>query len=268
MIRGRTNLARVTAEGHIEPITTGTGSEWEAASAPDGSLAYISSRSGSYQVWLLRPGSSESERVTSILSSYMTSPAWSPDGRTIAFVAVTGRRAEIYTTAPDGSRLRQITHDGFGKRDPIYSISGDRIFYLLRVGGTWHLMQLTLTPNAKPRVVRGGEGWRVLRTNVAGQLYGQRGNSIVTLDSSAPRAEVRLSNVDVWAVAPQGIYVRRGRAPARPSSIDFYPWNGPPRKVADTPRASANISVDRDGAVLFSQSPVYEIDLGLLELRH
>jgi hypothetical protein len=88
----------------------------------------------------------------------------------------------------------------------------------------------------------------------------------VTLDPSLPRAEVTLTDIDVWTLGAQGIYVRRGRLPAQPSAIWLYPWQGSPRKLADTPLASSAIAAARDGAVIFSQSPEYQVDLGLIEL--
>jgi hypothetical protein len=61
--------------------------------------------------------------------------------------------------------------------------------------------------------------------------------------------------------------VRRGRLPQRPSAVWLYPWNGPARKLADTPLASSSIAVDANGAVMFSQSLDYQVDLGLIQLR-
>jgi hypothetical protein len=196
-------------------------------------------------------------------------PAWSPDESELAFVAVAGHRAELYTVARDGSQLHQVTNDGVGKKDPVYSRSGDRIFYVARVAGTFRLMQIGIAPGSQPQVVPGGEGWRVLRADRAGRLYGQRDTSILTLDPGAPIPDVGLTYADVWTVGTQGIYVRRGRTPQHPSGgVWLYPWSGTPRKVADTPLASSSIAVDVNDAVIFSQSPDFQVDLGLVELRN
>lgn len=266
MTRGSTNLARVKPDGTIEPVTTGSGSEWEATAAQDGTIAYISNRSGSYQFWLMRPGS-DAMRITNLLASYLTAPSWSRDGKTIAFVAVTGRRAEIYTIGRDEAQVRQITHDEVGKRYPVYSPSGDSLFYVAQDKGSWRLMQISLKQGAKPEPVPGGEGWRALRADASGNLYGQRDNQIIALNPSSPHTDVVLTEADTWAVGARGIYVRRGRTPAQPSAIWLHPWNGSPQKLAETPFATSGISIDRDNSVLFAQSPEYAVDLGLLELR-
>lgn len=264
--RDNTNLARVTHDGTIQPVTMGSGTEWESAVAKDGTIAYISSRTGSYQLWIMRPDG-ETVRLTALLASYLASPSWSPDGKTVAFVAVSGRRADIYTIGRDESPLRQLTQDGVGKRYPVYSPSGDRLFYVAREQGKWRLMALPLEPGAKPQPVPGGEDWHVVHADFAGNLYGQRGGSIVTLDSASPLMNISLSYADVWHVGERGIYIRRGRAPTRPSSLWLYPWNGPEQKLADVPYATSSISVDRDETVLFSHAPEYQVDVGMLELR-
>jgi hypothetical protein len=265
MTRGPMNLVRVTPSGVIEPVTVGSGSDWDAVAAHDGMIAHISNRTGSYQVWLTGRGA-ESVRLTSLLASYMTTPAWSPDDKTIAFVAVQGHRGELYTVARDGSQLRRLTDDGFEKQNPVYSPAGDRIFYIARDERRWHLMQVGVAPGSRPQPVPGGEGWGTLRTDGAGHLYGQRGLSIVTLDPAAPLIDVGLTEIDVWAVGPQGIYVRRGGETQR-RAIWFYPWREPARKLVATPYAAGMISVDNDGAVMFSQSPDYQVDIGRIELR-
>jgi hypothetical protein len=60
--------------------------------------------------------------------------------------------------------------------------------------------------------------------------------------------------------------VRRGGEPQQ-RAIWFHPWSGPARKLVDTPYAAGMISLDNDGAVMFSQSPDYQVDLGRIELR-
>ena len=75
-----------------------------------------------------------------------------------------------------------------------------------------------------------------------------------------------ITDIDVWAVGAQGIYVRRGRRVHEPSSIWLYPWGGTGRKLADTPLSAGPIALDREGEVIFSQVLDYQIDLGLVEL--
>jgi hypothetical protein len=129
------------------------------------------------------------------------------------------------------------------------------------------LMQMGLTPSSRPQPVRGGQGWLALEGDRAGHLYGQFGAAIVSLDPTAPWVDVRLTDFDVWAVGAQGIYVRRARTSQSPSTIWLHPWKGAARQLAQVPLASSSIAVDATGAVVFSQSPEHQVDLGLVELR-
>lgn len=76
-------------------------------------------------------------------------PAWSPDGRQIAYVSKGGPRPDrtmdyqIYLVdAQPGARPRQLTHDGdnldpYWSSSPAWSPDGQRIAYLRSVGGKW-----------------------------------------------------------------------------------------------------------------------------------
>lgn len=264
--RGRGNLAAIDPSGEVRAVTNTTGYDWDQVIAPDGAVAYVSDRGGSSEIWVTTPDG-RSVRLTSIMGSYVNTPAWSPDGRTIAFVAVKGRRSEIYTVDRDGSRLRAVTDDGIDKLDPAYSPAGDRLTYVERTAAGYRLMQLDLTPGAKPQPMAGGAGWRVLRAGPDGRLYGQKfGDDLILPVNATDRLpEIRPSNYDCWVVGTDGIYV--GRAPrGQIPSLWLHPWNGAPRKLADLPGFDGSLAVDAKGQVLFSRVVGNEIDLGLVDL--
>lgn len=289
LTHGRTLLSKVSPSGEIQLVTSGAGSDFEPAAAADGTLAYISARNGAYEIWTTSPFG-QSMRLTSIVGSYVTRPTWSPDGQTIAFVAVHGRNAELYTVARDGSQLHRLTSDGVHKRDPVYSASGKQLFYVERREGTWRLMELSLTATPlRAHAVPRGQGWKTLHAGPNRTIFGQRDgeSTLRVLNASAhyaaggsaasgvpmdadPHALAdggpKISDIDVWVVGAQGIYVRRGRRVHEPSSIWLYPWGETGRKLADTPLAAGPIGLDPQGQVIFSQTLDYQIDLGLVEI--
>ncbi|WP_332771067.1 winged helix-turn-helix domain-containing protein [Phenylobacterium sp.] len=264
--RGRTNLAALGPGGVTRPLTNDSGFDWDPDGAPDGAVAYASDRSGSSEIWVTHPDG-RSVRLTSIVGSYVSAPAWSPDGRTIAFIAVKGRRSDLYTVARDGSRLRDMTWDGLDKLYPEFSADGSSLYYLERTAAGYRVMQIALTPGAHPRAVPGGGGWQVLRGGPDGRLYGQRvGESVVrALSPGRPVPPVEIGGYDEWAVGTDGVVVLRGQR-AAPSSIWLHPWSGSPRKLGDTPNCCGSVGLAPDGTVLFSQSLDDQVDLGLVDL--
>jgi TolB protein len=55
-------------------------------------------------------------------------PAWSPDGRRVAFTCTRSGYLEIWTYSVTG-RLKQVTHDGFAVQ-PTWSPNGKRLAYI------------------------------------------------------------------------------------------------------------------------------------------
>jgi dipeptidyl aminopeptidase/acylaminoacyl peptidase len=266
-------------DGQVSVLTAGAGVEAEPAVAPDGSIAHVSNRSGYYELWLLAPGK-EPFRLTNIQGSDIIGPSWSADATRIAFIAVSGRRAEVFTVSRDGSRLRQLTDDGMAKRDVVFSGSDNRLLYLARINGRWKLMEISDDRSAPPRQVPGDEDWLTLRPAPDGSVLGQRegeeqilrvrvhsgaaGTAAITQVEAVDSIQVR--ETDVWGVGIQGIYVRR-RSRVQPSSIWFFPWHQEGRKLAEVPLAYGPISVDPAGGVIFTQATTANIDLAMMELR-
>jgi Tol biopolymer transport system component len=128
----------------VDPFA-GTG-DAEPAWSPDGStLAFVRTRQLGFedfrsQVYLLGADGGRPRPITAGVDGVLVSgPAWSPDGRRIAFVRTTDTETAIVAAEVDGSGeqvLRSEAYDIEGARnhlwEPAWSPDGTRIVYTLR----------------------------------------------------------------------------------------------------------------------------------------
>lgn len=73
--------------------------------------------------------------VSSTLNEW--SPAWSPDGKRIAFISDRSGYPELWVADRDGSRSTQLTDSKTGAMSPRWSPDGRRIAYTAVSGGRW-----------------------------------------------------------------------------------------------------------------------------------
>ena len=116
-------------------------------------IVYRSGRDGRTGVWISNRDDSGHTLITDGGSDSF--PAWSPNGRTIAFSRDQGGNVDIYTVNVDGTNLQRLTDAEGPDTLPIYTPSGDIIFRSARTGswGVWKMSgsggnQTEIIPNA------------------------------------------------------------------------------------------------------------------------
>jgi WD40 repeat protein len=110
-----------------------------APPAPVEEFLIPSARAGNSELFLIDPVTGDAKNVTQSDQADELYPAWSPDGKRIAFTAKTrDHDFEVYTANADGSnRQRLTTSDGSGGcLAPSWSADGKQITYMRLVSGT------------------------------------------------------------------------------------------------------------------------------------
>lgn len=156
---GNSDIYRVRVlGGQAEAIIGGWGLEVSPAPSPDGRrLAFVSDRGGSPQVYVKTLGDAGDVRISQG-SGYATSPSWSPAGNRIAFTARAEGKFTVFTVAPDGSDLRQVTAAADGDcEDPSFSPDGRYLVYSYRKRG-YSELKIISTDGRQERTLASGLG--------------------------------------------------------------------------------------------------------------
>jgi TolB protein len=126
----------------LAPALSACGGTGNGAPPEAGRIAFTVNVNGYGEIWLRDAAGAGRTRLTAPPPSEVTdapgstSPAWSPDGRWIAFESSGAatredpRDLEIYVMRPDGSGIRRLTSDSILDAHPTWSPDGRRLAFM------------------------------------------------------------------------------------------------------------------------------------------
>ena len=106
-------------------LTVSEGTSMSVAVSPDRRALAIDLQGS---IWTLPAGGGDAKRITDVFND-ARQPAWSPDGRWIAFFGYRDGGYDIWAVAPDGTGQHQLTWGPFDDREPAWSHDGTRIAF-------------------------------------------------------------------------------------------------------------------------------------------
>lgn len=228
--------AEVVGEGTLQhalkpsaPFLASTRSDDHPQFSPNGrKIAFVSKRSGTFEIWLCDSDGSNVVRLTSMGGPIIVGPRWSPDSRRIAFFSTTGIAGKYLgymMSAEGGSPWRLSDNDRDLEALPSWSRDARWIYFASGRSGALQIWKMPADGGQPVQISRGGGadaseapgGRSVYYTKVAEIEPGlwsmptDGGEEVRVLDSVW---------FGYWAVVRKGIYF-----------IDFSVARGAPRPV-------------------------------------
>ena len=196
--------------------------------SPDGTkLAYVSTQSGTHELWLSAGDGTSPRQLTDFGSearalargTSVRPPRWSPDSRRIVFAAQRAARVDLFVFDVETGTLTPITADDVIEASPSWSSDSRRVLYSVRDGDRSNVWVRDAVAGGEPELaIAGGVA---VQSSGDGALYFTRidtagvwrlagDGSVATRVAGAVGAGDSLS----WAVTRTGVYFVTGEGRA------------------------------------------------------
>ncbi len=121
---------RVMAETRVAPastidVTVGEGTSMSVAVSPGGRTLAMDLQGS---IWTLPAAGGTAKRITDVFND-ARQPAWSPDGKWIAFFGYRDGGYDLWAVAPDGTGQHKLTWGPYDDREPAWSHDGTRLAF-------------------------------------------------------------------------------------------------------------------------------------------
>jgi Tol biopolymer transport system component len=272
--------ARTHHLGPSAPLIASTQIDGMPSWSPDGNtIAFISNRSGTYELWLCAADGTSPLKLTSFGGPMVLFPHWSQDGRRLIFNALTGPDAnfEGYIIDAKGGPPQRIGATGHRTMAfPVFSRDARWIYFVPATqDGDVEVFRMPAEGGKAVQITRNGA--LRLEESPNGRLlfygkYGKRGLWSIPVTGGEERQVLSSVEGMNWTVASDGIYYFDSSVkPDAPKLLKFYSFKKGNVNLVGTleaalPLSSPDVSVSPDGRrLLYSHIANTNSDLMILD---
>lgn len=210
----RSQLAEVV-DGAPRPLVPSTRDDRQPDVARDGRrVAFVSTRSGSHEVWTAAPDGSDARQLTAFGGARVSGPRWGPDGNLVVSARADGD-ADVFLVLPDG-QVRKLTEGDADDVAPTWSADGRWVYFASNRAERWQIYRVPASGGAaEPVTVQGGVaaaeapggGLIVLRPDKRGLwLLPEVGGEPRDVQARQLRVNVSPADWANWTVAGGAVY--------------------------------------------------------------
>ena len=253
-------------------LISSTRRDWNAQFSPDGRrIAFQSTRSGFWEIWLADPDGGNAVQLTSMGAPLTGTARWSPDGRTIAFHSNPDGPLDIFVIPSSGGKPSRLTSHPATDQVPSFSQDGKWIYFSSNRTGDYQIWKMPAKGGDAVQVTNNG-GYTAFESPDGADLYYTQtsfsASSLWRLPVAGGRPVKLLEGVvsRAFSVLQSGIYyIDRPDSEARLQFFDFS--KGRPAIVAAGLGAiQMGLTASPDGrTILFSRVDSSPSDLMLVE---
>jgi Tol biopolymer transport system component/DNA-binding winged helix-turn-helix (wHTH) protein len=223
--------------------------------SPDGErLAFQSTRSGDYEIWIADRRGSDARQVTGS-RSYKSLPRWSADSRHLVFASRAAGRTEIVALDVAAGTSRTILIEATTASAPSWSHDGRHVYFGSPRGGTWQLWRVAAAGGSPAQVTTDG-GYAALESLDGRWLYytrldrpGLLRRPLAGGPDEVVDGNVRAEDWPNWGVLDRGVFYLTRPDDGDPQLTIADTPAGPPRLLTRLPEFAWNgVAVSRDGA--------------------
>lgn len=157
--------------GDPEPFIRSSRWDFSPGYSPDGrSIAFISTRSGSFELWIADADGSDPRQLTDLEAAWIGTPFWSPDGRSILFDANLEGQLELFILSLSDHSIDRLTENTDHDLASGWSADGRSVYFASEQTGAWQMWKMSVE-DASARQLTNGGGYRAVESTDGSTLY-------------------------------------------------------------------------------------------------